>query len=110
MQTLLADLVESMMKRARRQRYGDCSGKQRRRMNRILRAVEKGWGPGNWARTPCEMRDAQRLAEAGLVVCAISKWRAWAKRPLAEIAFLKTLGDALAQYPRNCIMPGRHPK
>jgi hypothetical protein len=98
------------MKRARRQKYGNCSGKQRRRMHKILRAVEKGWGPGNWARTPCEMRDARRLAEAGLIVCAISKYRVWATRPLAELEFFKTLSDALARYPRNRIMPGRHPK
>ena len=63
--------------------------------------------PGMWARMPWELRDAQRLAEAGLVVAVVSKYRAWARHPLAEVKLFPNLSAALAQYPRSCLMPGK---
>lgn len=95
------------MKRAKRQKWPGVNGRQRRRLKKILRAVAKGWGPGNWARTPCEIRDARRLAEAGKVVAVVSKSRPW--KPMAEVTLFPTLEAALKEYPRYCVLPGKRP-
>lgn len=91
------------MKRTKRQRTGNLNGKQRRRLAKIMRAVVKGWGPGNWARTPCEMRDAQRLHEAGKVVAVASK-HSFIDGRIKEVALFLTMADALQMYPKYCVM------
>ena len=89
------------MNRPKRKTYGNLNGKQRRRLNKIMRAVVKGWGPGNWARTPCEMRDARRLHEAGKVVAVVSKYGFCGAK---ELALFLTMADALQRYPKYCVM------
>lgn len=95
------------MKRAKRKTAFNLNGRGKRRLRKILRAVAKGYGPGNWARTPCEMRDARRLSEAGLVVAAISKYRFWGKTPIKELALYPSLTEALKYYYRHSIMPSK---
>lgn len=102
------------MKRAKRRKVGNLTGRQRRRLQRVLRAVARGYGPGNWAYTryPHQIRDARRLSEAGMVVAVVSKYAFLGRSlyPFRELALFSTREGALARYPRHCLMPGKWKK
>mgnify|MGYP001549417779 CR=1 FL=1 len=97
------------MRRAKRQSAcrGNITGRQRRRMAALLRrATRPNWAPGAFVRG-AGVRVARRLAEAGLAVAVVTKWRPWRRQPLAEVCVFATMVEALARYPRGAVLPGR---
>lgn len=99
-----------MSRRARRQtlRRGNLTGPQRHRLRARLEQIVGLWRPGRpgaYARggTP-GMRDARRLAEAGLVVAVVSKSRPWGPWP-TEVTLFATRGEA--EKHGGPLMPGR---
>ncbi len=93
------------MKRACKQsiRRG-LTGKQRRRIARLLAEVRKNAPYGIDAIEPHQFRDARRLSDAGLAVVVESK-RGWFGR--RELRIFSTLDDAMRNYPRDCVIRSR---
>lgn len=99
-----------MSKRAKRQTVQrGLSGKQQRRLRRVLRSIEEhgevyarptsGYG--------VRVRDAQRLHEAKLACAVASKTRPWMRFSVAEITLFADRAAALKRYPSWAIMPRR---
>ncbi len=90
------------MKRARRQTIASgLTARQRRRLSRLLASVGPDGSAGLRARWA--VRDARRLAEAGLAVAVASKCRPWGPQP-TEVTLYRSEAEALRRYPRSCLM------
>ena len=98
------------MRRVRRQtiRRGNVTGRQRRRLAARLRDVHRTWGPGCFTSSAPAIRDARRLAEAGLAVAITSKYRPWCRGGIGEVSLFRTMSKALERYQRIHLLPGRY--
>lgn len=79
-------------------------GSVRRRCAGLLRSL--GQSGTLYLREKHDIRDARRLADAGLAVCAISK-RGWIGR--WEIAVFPSLAEARCRYPWTVLPQKRKP-
>jgi hypothetical protein len=58
-----------------------------------------------FVRTDAKRRDARRLYRAGLVFVAISKYRPWTPRPVAELELFATEQDMHSMIPPGWRLP-----
>lgn len=94
------------MKRARRLTLSRCNGDRRRRIARMLRAAFPYGDGSSFYRAPPEMRDARRLAEAGIcAVVATKTW--WGVGHAKEMSLYRTAAAARERYPRTTFPVGR---
>jgi hypothetical protein len=92
------------MKRVRKLKVtGRISGKLRRRLLRRITNIRGNRGPGFFADTPWEIRDARRLVEAGLCAAAISK-QGFVGR--FEVALDVSRAVLRTRYTADAMMPG----
>lgn len=94
------------MKRARRLTLSRCDGRRRRRIARMLREAFPYGDGSSFYRAPPEMRDARRLAEAGLCVAVATKtW--WGVGFAKEMSLYRTVAAAHECYRRTTFPVGR---